>query len=201
MEPASAVCVNSGLRVDGSRAAGTLHAVRLLWLALACGGCATPGDEWWAGWDTCETSTGGYRFRYLSPPFEKQVDVPDGQCHVTVESTHDNNLPPGLPELPPSYEIFTQTLPPGATDGYAAAKLAELVGTLGYTELHPVGPVETRLGLSGHDTTSQDPFVRYHRFVYLTLPATGYVVEARIETNDDPRMQDVEDLVDSFEAY
>jgi len=169
-------------------------------LLVLLAGCADPGDEWWAGWQTYDTAIGGYQFRYLAPPFERQEDVPAGQCHLTVESTHDNNLPPGLPELPPSYEVFTQPLPPGATDGYAAAKLAELMGTFGHVQKYPVAPLESRSGLVGHDVSTEDVYVRYHRYVYFALP-TGLVLEARIETNDDPEQQDVEDLVASFAAH
>lgn len=173
---------------------------RALLFVLALSGCADPGDDWWAGWEEYDTAVGGYKFRYLSPPFERQVDVPDGQCHLTVESTHDNNLPPGLPELPPSYEIFTQALAPGAPDGYANAKLAELTGTLGHLQQYPVAPIESRSGLVGYDVTTVDVYVRYHRYVYFALP-TGLVVEGRIETNDDPTEQDVQDLVASFAAH
>src|SRR5262245_38872158 len=76
-----------------------LRGVRRLVLGIALGvvGCADPGDERWAGWETFKSATGGYQFRYPSPPFDLANDVPDGQGHIKVESSHDEDVPPGLP--------------------------------------------------------------------------------------------------------
>lgn len=182
-------------------------------LLVACG-CADPGEEPWAGWERFSTDVGGYEFRYLVPPFEVVNDVLEdqGQFHIRVDSTHDDEVPPGLPALPPSFEIYTQPLPPGGTDAYANAKLAELAGhgDVPYTPCTPEeaalgclprdGIVKSRSGLAGHEVYTIDQFTRYYRYVYFALP-TGSVVEVHIEMNLEPYMRDVDDLVDSFAAH
>jgi hypothetical protein len=189
-----------------------LQPVRLapvLWLLAP--GCATPGDEPWAGWATYGTTLGGYEYRYLSPPFEDVGDVPEGESHIQIDSAHDDEVPAGLPRLPPSFEIWTAPRPAGDTLACAHAAVSSIPSDLaasswapecpdGETECPPAPPAdeETRSGLVGHQVYLRDRYLRHYRYLCLALPAGN--VEVRIDMNEEPVTRDLQDLIDSFAA-
>ncbi len=188
----------------------TSHVRIALALPLIASACATPGDELWAGWSTYRTTIGGYEYRYLSPPFDDVGDVPDGESHIQIDSAHDDEVPVGLPRLPPSLEVWTSPRAAGDTYACAAAAVAahipsdlaavpwvpECAEGAAVCPLPPPVEEETAGGLVGHQLYLRDKYLRHYRYLCLALPASN--VEVRIDMNDEPVTRDLEDLIDSF---